>query len=359
MVSTNSERGAEALKAVDFFCGAGGMSFGLSQAGINVLGGVDNARDCKLTYEKNVPGAKFIRHDITRLSAPELGRRLGLERNDPNLVFCGCSPCQFWSKIRTDKTKSVKTAFLLKQFQRFIKYFRPGFVVVENVPGLYRRKDNDILRCFLEFLADQGYQFTDGVVNANHYGVPQNRMRYLLIASRLSEVKPMPASVTEGSFNVSDFIGTNNGFATIDAGHRDETDFQHSSASLSAKNIRRIAMTPASGGDRGAWSSDPELQLDAYRGRDTIFKDVYGRMSWDRPAPTITTRFISLSNGRFGHPEENRAISIREGATLQTFPKDYRFYSSNLNSLARQIGNAVPPALARKIGEHLIAVRNG
>lgn len=354
-----SEQKPGALRAVDFFCGAGGMSFGLSQAGIQVIGGIDNAVDCRLTYEKNIPGARYVRHDITRLSAPELGRRLVIERDDPDLVFCGCSPCQFWSKIRTDRTKSVKTAFLLKQFQRFIKYFRPGMVVVENVPGLYRRKDNEILRRFLEFLGSQGYNFTDGVVNANHHGVPQNRMRYLMIASRLSKVEPMAIATKKGTFNVADFIGAGNGFPLIDAGHRDDTDFQHTAAALSEKNIRRIAMTPSSGGDRGAWSSDPELQLNAYRGRDTIFRDVYGRMSWDKPAPTITTRFISLSNGRFGHPEENRAISIREGATLQTFPKDFRFYSSNLNALARQIGNAVPPALARSIGEHLISVRNG
>lgn len=127
------------LRAVDFFCGAGGMSFGLSQAGIQVLGGIDNSVDCKKTYEANVPGAKYIRHDITTLSSPELGKRLKLERDDPDLVFCGCSPCQFWSKICTDKTKSLKTAFLLRQFQRFIRHFRPGYVIVENVPGLYNR----------------------------------------------------------------------------------------------------------------------------------------------------------------------------------------------------------------------------
>lgn len=118
-------------------------------------------------------------------------------------------------------------------------------------------------------------------------------------------------------------------------------------------------MTPASGGGRAAWADDPELQIDAYRGKDNIFTDVYGRMAWNRPAPTITTRFISLSNGRFGHPEENRAISIREGACLQTFPKGFEFHSTNLNALARQIGNAVPPALAKRIGEHLMSVRYG
>ncbi|MDB5530746.1 MAG: putative (cytosine-5-)-methyltransferase [Devosia sp.] len=335
------------------------MSFGLSQAGIQMLGGVDNAVDCKLTYESNVPGAKYIRHDITRLSAPELGRRLNLRKNDPDLIFSGCSPCQFWSKIRTDKTKSLQTAFLLRQFQRFIKYFRPGFVVVENVPGLFRRKDNGILVAFLDFLTSHGYNFKDGIINANNFGVPQNRMRYLLIASRVSTVAPLPVDPGERALNVADFIGVPNGFPEIGPGHRDETRFQHSTAALSEKNVRRIMVTPASGGDRAAWANDPELQINAYRGRDKIFRDVYGRMSWDKPAPTITTRFISLSNGRFGHPQEDRAISVREGAALQTFPKDYEFHSPNLNGLARQIGNAVPPALAKRIGEHLIAVRNG
>lgn len=134
------------LKVVDFFCGAGGMSFGLSQAGLQILAGIDNSKDCQKTYEANVAGAKYIRRDLTRLSTKELARRLSIVPDDPTLVFCGCSPCQFWSKIRTDKSKSVQTAFLLKQFERFIKAFRPGFVVIENVPGLFRRKDNDILQ---------------------------------------------------------------------------------------------------------------------------------------------------------------------------------------------------------------------
>lgn len=347
------------LRAVDFFCGSGGMSFGLSQAGIQVLAGVDNSVDCKKTYEANIPGAKYIRHDITTLSSPELGRRLKLERDDPDLVFCGCSPCQFWSKIRTDKTKSLKTAFLLRQFQRFIRHFRPGYVIVENVPGLYNRKDNAILVEFLSFLSAQGYNYNDGIINANHYGVPQNRKRYLLIASRVSSITPLPTISTAAYPKVADFIGVNNGFARIENGHRDNTPFLHTAAALSEKNLQRITLTPASGGDRTAWANHPDLQIDAYRGKDHIFRDVYGRMTWNKPAPTITTRFISLSNGRFGHPEENRAISIREGATLQTFPPDYQFHAKNLTSLARQIGNAVPPALAKRIGEHLKSVRNG
>jgi DNA (cytosine-5)-methyltransferase 1 len=345
------------LKAIDFFCGAGGMSFGLQQAGIQVLAGIDNSPQCRETYVSNIANAKYIKHDISTLSAPGLGRRVGVAPDDPNLVFAGCSPCQFWSKIRTDKTRSAQTAHLLKQFQKFIRYFRPGFVIVENVPGLYRRKDESILPDFLRFLQHQGYAWDDGVINANHYGVPQNRIRYLLIATRLSDQISLPAPQPGESLTVQDFIGAQHGFRPIPAGHRDESKMLHSSAALSPENLRRIAMTEQSGGNRMAWSNDQELQIPAYEGRDNIFRDVYGRMFWDRPAPTITTRFNSFSNGRFGHPDENRAISIREGARLQTFPMEYSFEGTSLNSLAKQIGNAVPPELARRIGLHLLSVR--
>jgi DNA (cytosine-5)-methyltransferase 1 len=345
-----------ALKAVDFFCGAGGMSYGLQSAGIEVLAGIDNSPDCKETYEGNVSGAKFIKRDISTLSAPELGRRLKLRRDDRNLVFAGCSPCQFWSKIRTDKKKSERTAFLLKQFQKFIHYFQPGFVVVENVPGLHSRTGESILPDFIAFLAQAGYVWSDGVINANHYGVPQNRIRYLLIATRLGPSIKLPDPVSDGGLTVSAFIGVTNGFKKIAAGHVDESKFLHTAAGLSPDNLKRISITPQSGGDRAAWRDDKDLQIPAYKGRDDIFRDVYGRMFWDKPAPTITTRFHSFSNGRFGHPAENRAISLREGATLQTFPKDFSFFGSSQGSIARQIGNAVPPELARRIGEHLISV---
>lgn len=344
------------LKAVDFFCGAGGMSLGLLNAGIRVLAGIDNAAECRKTYESNIKGAKFIKHDICTLSAPALGRRLNIRPNDPNLVFAGCSPCQFWSKIRTDKTKSERTAFLLKQFQKFIRHFRPGFVVIENVPGLYRRTTESILPGLFDFLDRNGYAWSDGIINANHYGVPQNRIRYLLIATRLNREVTLPPIADGAQATVRDFIGVNHGFHPIPAGYRDDDDFQHWASDLSEENIRRIQMTPKSGGDRSSWKNDKDLQIPAYQGRDKIFRDVYGRMYWDRPAPTITTRFNSLSNGRFGHPEEDRAISIREGAALQTFPNDFVFHGTNFNQLAKQIGNAVPPKLALKIGKHLISL---
>ena len=195
------------LKAVDFFCGAGGMSLGLRNAGIQVLAGIDNAGDCRKTYESNIIGAKFIKHDISTLSTTSLAERLDLQKNDPTLIFAGCSPCQFWSKIRTNKTKSARTAFLPKQFQKFIRHFQPGFVVVENVPGLRSRKEKTILPGFIEFLSNLGYSCDEGIINANHYGVPQNRLRYLLIASRSSAKNSLPPAKKSPSLTVRDFLG--------------------------------------------------------------------------------------------------------------------------------------------------------
>lgn len=344
------------LKAVDFFCGAGGMSYGLQQSGIKVLAGIDSDSDCRETYTSNITGAQFIEDDITKLSSLKLSSLLGLKRNDPNLVFAGCSPCQYWSKIRTDKKKSQKSAFLLKNFERFIRYFRPGFVTVENVPGLLTNKQKSILPKFIAFLNSLGYSYDDGIINANNFGVPQNRMRYLLIASRFVDNITLPPPQTDLTLVVRNFIGVPNGFTRITAGYKDTSEFQHTAASLAEQNLKRIQLTPKSGGERSSWKDHPELQLPAYQGRDDIFRDVYARMYWDRPAPTITTRFNSFSNGRFGHPDEDRAISVREGATLQTFPKTYIFKGRNMGSVARQIGNAVPPEMAKRIGEYILSV---
>lgn len=332
------------------------MSYGLQTAGIKILAGLDNDYSCKETYEANIKGAKFIHHDISNLDTPELENILDIKRNDNNLVFAGCSPCQYWSKVRTNKTRSQKSAFLLKNFERFISYFRPGFVIVENVPGLATNKLHSILPDFIKFLDSEGYAYNQGVINAIDYGVPQKRKRYLLLASRITNKINLPTAEHNPNLIVKNYIGITNGFNKIIAGHRDESNFQHWSAKLSKENLQRIQLTPKSGGDRSCWKDNKSLQIPAYEGKDEIFRDVYARMYWDRPAPTITTRFNSFSNGRFGHPDEDRAISIREGATLQTFPKDFVFKGGNMASLARQIGNAVPPEIAKRIGTHIINI---
>ncbi len=357
-MTPTKRRARSQLKVVDFFCGAGGMSLGLSLANLKIVAGIDFDDDCQATYEANLSGAKFINSDISKLRPSSLSTTLAIEPGDDSMVFAGCSPCQYWSKIQTDRTKSAQSAFLLKEFQKHVRYFRPGFLMVENVPGLLNRKNESVLPRFLNFLSKSGYAYDHAVINSNHYGVPQNRIRYLLIASRLQAEIQLPPPEEDPSLVVGKFIGAERGFPKIPAGHRDDSDFMHSASALSDFNLRRIKKIRKPGGDRMAWKDDEELQINAYRGEggDKRFRDVYGRMAWDRPAPTITTRFNSLSNGRFGHPTEHRAISLREGATLQTFPRTFIFKGSSQNSLARQIGNAVPPELARRVGEHLYAI---
>lgn len=342
------------LKAIDYFCGVGGMTHGLRQAGIEVMAGIDNDATCRETYEANNPHSEFIEADIRTLSERELSTRINIKKGDDSLLFVCCTPCQYWTRINTNKSRSLEGRFLLQEFQRFVSWFQPGHLLIENVPGLLTSRKERTLQRFHDFLYSKSYVFDDRVVNANHYGVPQNRKRYLLIATRVSDSICLPEGDPHERPVVRDFIGVHNGFPSIKDGHTDPTDFIHVTASLSKKNRVRIRKTPEDGGTRMSWKDDPELQIDAYREKDNIFSDVYGRMFWDRPAPTITTRFNSLSNGRFGHPEEPRAISLREGATLQTFPKTYAFRGPNKASIAKQIGNAVPPEIARRLGKSIL-----
>ena len=342
------------LKSVDFFCSGGGMSFGLQQAGIKVIAGIDFDVSCKKTYEANVKGSKYILADVEKLKEADLSQSIDIKRNDDDLIFVGCSPCQYWTIIRTNKSKAQKSKNLLHEFHRFVKYYSPGYVVVENVPGILTRRKESGLDKFVKELEKQGYSVHYQVVNLNEYGVPETRKRFSLIANRVTNKKIFPAP-NNSCPTVANFIGEKNGFAKVAAGHTDNTDFMHTVAGLSDTNIKRLKLTPKNGGTRHAWA-DTDLQINAYRKNDKnfSFNDTYGRMAWNKPAPTITTKFFSISNGRFAHPEENRAISLREGATLQTFPTTYKFFGNSIAAIARMVGNAVPPLFATRIGESII-----
>jgi DNA (cytosine-5)-methyltransferase 1 len=340
------------LQAVDFFCSAGGVTHGFIKAGIEVLGGIDIDIKCKETYEKN-NNVKFLHADVSKLKKRELASQFKIKKNQDNLIFVGCSPCQYYSNINTIKTKSTDTRLLLADFQEFVSYFRPGYVFVENVPGLDRKEDSPLGK-FKKFLLDENYSFDEAIINAKHFGVPQNRRRYILIASRVTKNLSIPVADKENIKTVKSSIGDKNIFKPIEAGNYDKTDFIHTTSNLSDLNLARIETTPKNGGDHRAWSKTEGLRLNCYNDHDSHY-DVYGRMSWDKPAPTITTRFDSLSNGRYGHPEQNRAISLREGASLQSFPIDYKFYATSKSVIAKMIGNAVPPELATRIARVLIS----
>lgn len=343
------------FKLVDFFCGAGGMSCGFSQAGVKILAGIDIEKQFEKTYTTNNQDARYINEDITQYHPEQLANTCNLKKYDDNLIFIGCSPCQYWSRINTIKHKSAYSKNLLSDFQRFIKFFMPGYVVVENVPGLLSAKNNHVLLSFLDFLTFHNYKYEYRVIRTDQYGVPQRRKRFVLIASRTSRELVFPVPENNPDLTVRNYIGEHNGFYKIPDGHIDKSDFNHSTSLLSPLNRKRIQITPKDGGTRMAWKDMDDLQIDAYKGigKDEIFKTIYGRLFWDKPASTITTRFIATSCGRFGHPEEDRGLSIREGATLQTFPKTYKFIGG-LVSIAKQIGNAVPPEMARRIAISII-----
>ncbi|WP_299222590.1 DNA cytosine methyltransferase [uncultured Aquimarina sp.] len=341
------------IKAVDFFCGGGGMSYGMQKSGIQVLAGIDYEEKCKETYEANIKNAKFIKADVFELKEEDLETELNLKRDDDELLLIGCSPCQFWSIINTDKKKSKKSKNLLKEFGKFVKYFNPGYVVVENVPGVLRMKGESGLGAFIKWLKRNNYKVHFDVHNTAEYGVPQNRKRFTLIANRITEneLEPIKARRT---LTVRDIIGKANGFPEIKAGHIDSSDFNHTVPNISDITLRRLEKVEKNGGNRLSFADDPELQLKCFIGRDSSFKDTFGRLWWDKPSPTITTKFFSVSNGRFVHPEENRALSLREGASLQSFPKNYKFIGTSMGSIARLIGNAVPPEYAKRIGKAII-----
>ena len=337
------------IQAIDFFCSGGGMSYGMQKGGINVLAGIDIDSSCKETYEANIKDSKFISADILKMTAESLKEHINIKFSDDNMLFIGCSPCQYWSVMRTNKSKSQLTKNLLCEFLRFVIYYKPGHVIVENVPGILKNSNESKLDVFIDTLEASGYHIIYKVVSLDDYGVPQSRKRFTLIANRVKKEINFPSTSSE-RITVRKAIGDYSKFPKITAGHKDDSDFMHSTARLSDINLKRLAITPKDGGTRMVWANT-DMQLETYKRNNVCFRDTYGRMRWDKPSPTITTKFTNISNGRFAHPEQDRPISLREGATLQTFPLTYKFRSSSHITIARIIGNAVPPIYAEQLAK--------
>ena len=341
------------VRVFDFFSGCGGASRGFQDAGMDVVFALDLDSDARQTFELNFPAATFEPTDIRDTNEDVVRALVARERPNP-ILFCGCAPCQPFTKhntIRPDRDDDDRVPLLL-DFLRFIQRCEPDIVFVENVPGIQNLdRDSEPLNGFLRGLEDAGYEepVCDSV-QLMRYGVPQGRRRFLLLASRHGSVGLPPHTHGLGTDNpdydsVRDWIGD---LPKIAAGETHPTIPDHRAAGLSAQNLKRIRATREGGGNRD-WPD--ELRLKCHEDA-TGYSDVYGRMSWDRPASGLTTRCISYSNGRFGHPEQDRAISVREAACLQTFPMDFQFAGS-LSSMARQIGNAVPVTLAEAVGTHV------
>lgn len=342
------------MRAIDFFCGAGGLTRGLLNAGIRVVAGVDADERCRETYDRNNRPARFHHADIYEITPSAVWRMLGSRRTG-DLLIAACAPCQPFSKHRRlpHGTKDPD-ATLLGAFARLIEDIAPAHILIENVPGIARVKGFSTYRRFRRMLDLKGYKVAEGVLDAKDFGVPQTRRRYVLLASKGRTTTMPRRNYGLGGreyTTVRDGIGH---YPPLAAGASNAAIPNHHAAELAAVNLERLKKTPHDGGDRRAWPGD--LTLDCHKGDHRGHTDVYGRMAWDKPAPTLTGRCTSLSNGRYGHPAQDRAISLREAASLQTFPDSYVFYGLRQH-IARQIGNAVPVAFAEALGRHLVSLQ--
>jgi DNA (cytosine-5)-methyltransferase 1 len=334
---------------IDFFCGVGGTTKGFQNAGVKVVKGIDNDPTCQETYEKNCAPSKFIHGDIHNIKPADLMLDFRKSFGD-QLIFIACAPCQPFSKSYNKEPQKDNRTNLILRFSEFVEEILPDVIFMENVPGLVKADSGRILKEFLNLLESDelGYHIEWEIIDAKDYGVPQTRKRFVMIASRLGKIS-FPVQ-THGK-NLLPFVtvrDTISKYPLIFAGESHKTIPNHSARNLSFLNLERIRCTPKDGGSRKDWQQN--LWLDCHRKGNSGHSDVYGRMSWDKPAPTLTCRCNSISNGRFGHPAQNRAISLREAAALQTFSESFIFHGETTD-IARHIGNAVPPLIAEIFGK--------
>ena len=335
-----------AISAIDLFCGAGGLTNGLQSAGVSVVAGIDVDPNCEYAYEYN-NGARFKQKDVAKLSGADLNAMFpeGALR-----LLAGCAPCQPFSRYTQGKDATTHPKWgLLDEFQRLIKEAKPDFVTMENVASLTKFK---VFDHFCNKLEKLGYKVDWRVLKCAQYGLPQTRERLVLVASLHGEIKlPTPPLNYK---TVEESIGH---LPPIAAGTAYKPDPLHAAATLSPVNLKRIkASVP-----NGTWRDWPKsLRADCHKKPSgKSYPSVYGRMAWDSQAPTMTTLCYGFGNGRFGHPDQDRAISLREAAILQSFPDDYRFAKPDepilFKSVGRMIGNAVPPLIGLLVGQSIRA----
>lgn len=338
------------IEVVDLFCGIGGLSYGMKSHGLHILEGFDLDGTCRYAYETNT-GAAFIYKDIREVTGDEIRSKY---KKNAIKVLAGCAPCQpFSSYAFKNKEKDPDKYDLLYEFGRLVEEVQPDIVTMENVPAIKSFKLKNVLGDFIQTLSDNGYRASFKIVFCPDYGVPQTRRRLVLLASKLGNIELLPPTHKKDSYvTVRQIIGD---LPHLTAGEASTTDTLHRCAALGELNMRRMQATPYGGG----WKDWPEeLLLECHKKEEgRSFGSVYGRMLWDEPSPTITTQCTGIGNGRFGHPEQNRAISLREAALLQTFPINYRFFSNeeevSITKASRYIGNAVPPRLGEVIADSI------
>ncbi|GAA2375800.1 DNA cytosine methyltransferase [Gordonia cholesterolivorans] len=337
------------VSVIDLFSGAGGLSLGLRQAGMEIAAGIDIEESCRYAYESNIE-APFLAADVRDVTGDMLNRTWA-----PGHIrlLAGCAPCQPFSAYRRGADTSSEASWpLLDEFARLVSESRPELVTMENVP---RIGSSAVFGRFVASLESLGYHVTWETCYGPLFGLPQHRRRLVLLASLLGPIdNPAPTNPDPAEVSVRAAIS---GLPRVEAGASDPSDPMHKARGLSPVNLKRIrASTPG-----GTWEDWPEeLRAPCHRkSSGATFRNVYARMTWDDPSPTITTLAHNFGTGRFGHPEQDRAITLREAAVLQGFPTSYVFVAPGqpiyMTTVGRMIGNAVPPPIARAAGEHLLA----
>jgi len=339
------------LKVIDLFCGIGGLSHGLIKEGLDVVAGIDNDDSCKFGYEYN-NRAKFIHNDILQVTASDIDRLFG-KKEKTIRVLAGCAPCQPFSKLNL-KRITRKELEPLEKFAELIDETKPDIVSMENVSGLADMKKYPIFKTFVDTLEKNGYKYKYEIVDVSEYGVPQKRKRLVLLASRFGEIELVKRTHKNKKITVRDVIRH---LEPLKDGEMSKNDPLHRARKLSPTNLKRIKATPHDGGNSDSWSENLVLDCHKKESGKTYSSTVYGRMRWNQPAPTMTTQCVGLGNGRFGHPEQDRAISLREAAIFQTFPPHYKFVAPDEQIItahvAKFIGNAVPVKLGAVIGRSI------
>ncbi len=331
------------IAAVDLFCGVGGLTHGLQNSGIDVIAGYDIDEHCRLPYEVN-NDAKFFNTSITELEASEIQDHYG---KSEFRLLAGCAPCQPFSTYMQGRPKDERWG-LLSHFSRLASELKPEVITMENVPELVK---HNIFFYFTESLKTQGYYVWYKIVYCPDYGVAQKRKRLVLLASRLGSISlPPPKYAPDEYLTLRDIIGN---LPSLAAGSTNREDELHRAAGLTEINLKRIKASKPG----GTWKDWPDDLLANCHKKDSgkKYTSVYGRMEWNKLSPTVTTQCYNYGSGRYGHPEQNRAMSLREAALIQSFPVEYQFteYAKtyHMTNIARMIGNAVPVNLATAIGE--------
>ncbi len=335
------------IHAIDLFCGVGGLTNGLQKSGIKVDLGIDIDPYCEFPYSAN-NATEFLLKSVEDLDAEEL--RIHYPKNSITLL-AGCAPCQTFSTYNQKAKKSDKRWWLLKEFSRLVEELSPDLVTMENVPRLV---EQNVFDKFLKTLIGLGYSVSHCIVDCADYGVPQQRKRLVLLASKFGEIEMIsPEKFGERRRTVREAIGK---LPPLLPGESYRWDPLHRCSVLSETNLQRIRASHPG----GTWRDWPKaLRANCHKKKSgKTYPSVYGRMEWDKPAPTVTTQFFGFGNGRFGHPEQDRALSLREGAIIQSFPDDYIFTEPQSpiyqKIIGRLIGNAVPVKLGQAIGTTLI-----